>query len=752
MKHSTDFMEAMADFDQYPDAVIWRAGSPLSAELSGSSVKFGIPFNAFRLQGGLIPVENQQSEIHNIYLTMYTGNIIRLCTTPEYPDSPMLSLSEDLRPVAIEVKENNDSFEITDCEGNTAAVFYKYRSPEKGWSTLIRESFDSLSAIFFSNSSAVSFSSYDQFFPEKVESLPLAYIDYEASGVRKRSTLFSFHAANNEHFVGTGERFARMDLAGGTYSLENTDGLGNNSRRTYKNVPFFLSSRGYGLFIHSSAHIRLSLADISTRAVQARVEDAAIDLFIIGGGKPETILYNYRRLTGFPPQLPLWSYGMWMSRMTYFSADEIDNITDRMRSEKYPCDLIHIDTGWFEKDWVCEWKFSNERFPDPKGFLSRLKKQGFRVSLWQTPNIGGGNCLLEEAKEKRYLAPPRNAGVASESDFSGQDFGGQIDFTNSEAVDWYKKKIRNLFELGAAVIKTDFGEKIQMDADYLNMPADKLHNLYGLLYQRAVFEETSDSTGEAIIWARAGWAGCQRYPLHWGGDTAATWDGMAAVLRGGLHLGLSGYGYWSHDVPGFHSLPEFMNTMPAGNLYIRWTQFGVFSSHFRYHGTSPREPWYYPSIAPLIKKWLNLRYMLIPYLAVSADNVSNSGMPVLRAMLLHHPEDPTCWNIDDQYYIGDSILVCPVMNDEGKRNVYLPEGCWRDFWTGSKIKGGCWLMNIESAIERLPVYITEGANIPVYPEPVQCTDEMDEKKIVTLKSDQSFSGISSYYSDPNLLP
>jgi alpha-D-xyloside xylohydrolase len=741
MKQGTDFMTEMADMDLYPDSIIWRAGSPLSVAKGTRGIEMDVPFHPFEMKAGLTACEGLKAEVRRIFLELLGSSILRFTTFPGKAESPMLDSSSDLAVDVLEVQEEPGGWKILDSGERLVAYFKKKADPVSGWSNLIPPSVDSLSGIFFPGESGVSLSAHDQFFPGKVESLPLAYIEYRTGYEVKRASLFSFAVTHDEHFAGTGERFSCMDLRGQTLVLENTDGLGVNSRRTYKNVPFYLSSRGYGLFIHSSSHMRLSLADVSTRAVQARIEDDGVDLFIISGGSPERVLYNYRRLTGFPPELPLWSYGTWMSRMTYFSAGEIEEITGKLRREEYPCDVIHIDTGWFEKDWVCEWKFSPERFPDPPGFMKRLKDNGFRVSLWQTPNIGEGNCLLDEARSRRYLAPPGTKRVSTASDFSGQDFGGQIDFTNPEAVDWYREKIRGLLKMGAAAIKTDFGEKIQADADYLNMSAEKLHNLYGLLYQKTAFEETLKTTGEGIIWARAGWAGCQRYPVHWGGDAASSWDGMAATLKGGLHLGLSGFGYWSHDVPGFHGLPEFMNSSPDDNLYIRWTQMGVFSSHLRYHGTSAREPWHFPKIAPLIRQWLNLRYKLIPYFLEQAKKGLTTGYPILRAMLMHFPDDPACWHIDDQFFCGDSFLVCPVMNDSGVRNVYLPRGEWVDFWTGERHSGEKWIKNLKSALELLPVYCPAGSRIPVYPEKVQSTDQMMSDKTVILEIDASFNGV-----------
>ena len=222
-----------------------------------------------------------------------------------------------------------------------------------------------------------------------------------------------------------------------------------------------------------------------------------------------------------------------------------------------------------------------------------------------------------------------------------------------------------------------------MDAVYKNMTPELLNNLYALLYQKAAYEITKEVTGDGIVWARAAWAGCQRYPLHWGGDSCSSWDGMAGSLKGGLHFGLSGFAFWSHDVPGFHTLPNFMNGIVRDDVYVRWTQFGVFSSHIRYHGTNKREPWHYPNIASIVKKWWNLRYALIPYIVQESLIACHSGYTLLQALIFHHPNDKTCWHIDDEYYFGNDFLVAPVMNSENSREVYI-----LSFWNRGTVFGG----------------------------------------------------------------
>ena len=631
-----------------------------------------------------------------------------------------------------------------DCNGSAWRKKSRVQSkkPEiEHWSDLLPAPEETFDATFYPDSKTeIKISAYDQFFPARHDAFALAFVERE--GKIDRSTL-SLYAEPDEVFVGTGERFTKLDLSGQTLQLENQDGQGVNNRRTYKNIPFYLSSRMYGLFLHTSALTKLSFVDHSSRSVQILNEQPIVDLFFIVGKSVENILYQYRQLTGFPAVPPLWSFGTWMSLMTYFSADEVNEICDRLRNEDYPCDVIHLDTGWFKTDWLCEWKFNDERFPEPQKFIAELRQKGFRISLWQMPYIAAAAEQHDEAIENNYIGPLDEAARQGGSNFNVLDYAGTIDFTYPKAVEWYKNLLKNLLEMGAVCIKTDFGEEIHMNARYHSMDPHQLKNLYALLYQKAAFEITKDVTGDGIIWARAGWAGCQRFPLHWGGDAACTWDGMAGSLKGGLHLGLSGFGFWSHDVPGFHSVPDFMNSTVPDDLYVRWTQFGVFTSHIRFHGTSKREPYYYPNVAKIIKKWFKIRYALIPYLLEQSKKVALTGFPILRALVFHHPDDKMCWHIHDQYYLGDSFLVAPIMNSENHRDVYLPKGKWINLFDGSVQDGEKWIREMVVPLDEMPVWVTFGAKIPVYPEAVNCTDEMDLLKSIELEFDETFQGLDN---------
>lgn len=707
---------------------LWRACRPVAIEERDGDIYITVPFQKQNNSNEIIPDLTEARKNYLLRLSAYGDKILRV--SMEIGDevmetSEMLQLDSRLGKMPLTYDKKQEEWIIRNLEGTKKAVV-SFCEPEiEWWSDLQPAPQETIDIRFFPDGKhEVKISAYDMFSPARHDAFALAFV--ERKGKAARATL-SFHAKADECFYGTGERFAKMDLSGKTIQLRNQDAQGVNNRRAYKNIPFYLSSENYGLFLHTSSFAKFSLADHSTRSAQIMVNEALIDCFIIGGETPEEILFGYRQLSGFPSMPPLWSFGVWMSRMTYFSADEVKQICDRLREEDYPCDVIHLDTGWFETDWLCEWKFNEERFPEPENFIRDLKSRGYRVSLWQLPYIAYTARQYKEATENNYISKSEKK-IQGASNFSVQDYAGTIDFTYDKAVEWYKNLLKELLDMGVVCIKTDFGEDIHLDAAYHSMSPDKLHNLYPLLYQKAAYEITKEITGDGIIWARAGWAGCQRYPLHWGGDSACSWDGMAGSLKGGLHLGLSGFGFWSHDVPGFHGVPNFMNSVLPDDIYVRWTQFGVFSSHLRYHGSAKREPWYYPKIAHIIKKWWKLRYKLIPYIVEQSEKTTRTGFPVLRPLIMQHPDDKTCRHIDDQYYFGDNMLVAPVMNAENKRDIYLPEGKWVHFFSGEVYEGRQWLRDQYVPLEEMPVFVKCGASIPMYPEDVCCTDQMDLSK------------------------
>ena len=768
--HLFDFM----DFDPElkKDEALWKAYAPTNILERDGDIVVTIPYQKQLHQEDMAPDTEAPQQSYDLIIRAYEPNIVRLFTTMNGDEmveqDDMLQMHPDVKRLPL----RSVGCDIVAANGSKVATIDLSEPKLDKWSDLLPAPQPAPFITFYPDgdeTKGIALSD-DHFSPPRYDALPLGFCSVRrgtASATMNERATISFNCTPDECFVGTGERFRKMDLSGQTFQLKNQDGQGVNNRRCYKNIPFYLSSRMYGCFYHTSDYCKLSLADHSTRSVQFLNDYATLDVFLIGGKTPEEILKTYRMLTGFPQMPPLWSFGIWMSRMTYFSADEVNEICDRLRQEHYPCDVIHLDTGWFRTDWLCEWKFNPERFPDPKSFIQRLADNGFKVSLWQLPYVAQGAEQIDEAKKNKYISQPtqeEDSSTGGASNFSTLDYAGTIDFTYDRATDWYKNQLlKPLLDMGVKCIKTDFGENIHMDHQYHGMTPERLNNIYSLLYQRAAYEVTKEVTGDGIVWARSAWAGCQRYPLHWGGDSASSWDGLAGSLKGGLHFGLSGFAFWSHDVPGFHSIPDFMNSPLDEQVYVRWTQFGVFSSHMRYHGTCKREPWHYPAIAPIVKRWWKLRYKLIPYIIEQSELACKSGYPMVRALLFHHPHDRQVWHIDDEYYFGTDFLVCPVINatphsdqrsenatphsdqrsENGlnRRDIYLPEGLWVNFFTGERLQGARWYYDMEVPLDQMPVFVRPGAMIKLYPDDVDSTDDMDLSKAVTIEITKEYKGI-----------
>ena len=760
--HLFDFMDC--DPSLQKGEALWKAYAPTKIEERDGDIVITIPYQQQKRQEDMAPDTTVPQQSYDLIVRAYAPHIVRLFTTMSgdelVEEDDMLHFAPQVKRQMLSCSPRTNGaagYDIIATNGEKVATIDLSAAHLDPWSDLLPAPQPAPFITFYPDgdeTKGVALSD-DHFSPPRYDALPLGFVSRGGASTYTERATISFRCEADECFVGTGERFRKMDLSGQTFQLKNQDGQGVNNRRCYKNIPFYLSSRMYGCFYHTSDYCKLSLADHSSRSVQFLNDHATLDVFLIGGTTPEEILRGYRMLTGFPPMLPLWSFGIWMSRMTYFSADEVNDICDRLRAEHYPCDVIHLDTGWFRTDWLCEWMFNPERFPDPQAFIQRLADNGFKVSLWQLPYVAQGAEQLQEAKENGYISRPEGVGGKTAdhettaesssgdgSNFSALDYTGTIDFTYPKATEWYQQQLlKPLLEMGVKCIKTDFGENIHMDHQYHASTPERLNNIYALLYQKAAYEVTKEVTGDGIVWARAAWAGCQRYPLHWGGDSESSWAGMAGSLKGGLHFGLSGFAFWSHDVPGFHSTPDFMNSPLDEQVYVRWTQFGVFSSHMRYHGTCKREPWHYPAIAPIVKRWWMLRYRLLPYIIEQSEHCCRTGYPMVRALLFHHPYDRQVWHIDDEYYFGSEFLVCPVMNGDNRRDIYLPEGLWVNFFTGERLDGGRWYYNVEVPLDQMPVFVRPGALIKLYPDAVDSTDDMDMNKVVTMEITKHYKGI-----------
>lgn len=501
----------------------------------------------------------------------------------------------------------------------------------------------------------------------------------------------------DDHFYGFGEKFGDLDKRGREMVQWHCDAVGVSSERTYKNIPFFMCSRGYGIFCNTSAKSRFQMGSHHYKTWQMVVHEPLLDSFYIFGPSLKKILSRYTDITGKPRMVPDWSFGIWMSKNTYRSQEELLSVAKEIRERKLPCDVIHLDVGWFEKEWMCDFEFSTERFPDVATMSRELKELGFHLSIWQLPYIKKENKLYSEAAEKGYFARRPEGGVST------KEADGVIDVTNPEAVIWYKGLMKKLLSQGASVIKADFGESAEADAIYYGGDGEQIHNLYPLPYNKLAWEAVEEETGEGIIWGRSAYAGSQRYPLHWGGDSDSDFHGLYHSLRGGLSFGLSGFPFWSHDVGGYFQTPSL-------EVYIRWLQFGMFTSHVRFHGTTSREPWNFgPQAEAVYRRYASLRYRLMPYILTQARISVRESLPLLRAMVLEFEDDPTVCTLDDQYMFGESILVAPVLDEQRERKIYLPAGCdWFDYQSKERFEGGQWI-TYPAPLDLLPLFVKEGS-------------------------------------------
>ncbi|MBQ8754217.1 MAG: glycoside hydrolase family 31 protein [Lentisphaeria bacterium] len=520
---------------------------------------------------------------------------------------------------------------------------------------------------------------------------------------------FSFSA--NEAIYGFGETFGKLNKNGETIHLDISDALGVTTPRCYKNVPFFMSSCGYGAFFNDSCRMRFDVGSRSRCDIQAVLDCGKLDYFLFFGTFKE-ILGSYTAMTGRAPMLPEWSFGFWQSKLTYKSADEILEVSRQLHDNGIPCDVLHLDTGWFEKEWLCDLEFDRKRFPHSGEWLRELKKRGIRLSVWQIPYLPEGTRLFERLKAAGGFARTADGEIYNIRFCLAEDFKGEVvgivDYTNPETVRIMDEEFGRLMTVhGVDVIKTDFGESIPDDAVFCNgMTGKEMHNLYPLYYNDAVFKITQKYTASGLVWGRSAWAGGQRYPLQWGGDNSSNFDNMLPQLGGGLSLGMSGFTFWSQDIGGF--LGEM-----GGKLLIRWMQLGAFLSHCRVHGYGDREIFKRPEQEKLLcREAIRLRYRLMPYLIEQSKQAAADGLPVLRSLVLEFENDFNTRNITDQFLWGDSIMVAPVMTEEDERDVYFPAGRWVDFFTGEEIYGPVW-KHISCPLEYAPVYLREGAIVPV---------------------------------------
>ncbi len=520
-----------------------------------------------------------------------------------------------------------------------------------------------------------------------------------------------------ELLYGTGERFTPFVKNGQSVEIYNEDG-GTSTEQAYKNIPFFLSNKGYGVLVNHPERVSMEFGTENVTKTSFCVKGGSLDYFFFNGPTMKDVLTRYTDLSGKPALPAPWTFGLWLSTSFTTDYDEatVMSFIDGMLDRGIPLRTFHFDCFWMKAFHWSDFIWDEKVFPDPAGMLTRIKAKGLNICVWINPYIGQESVLFAEGKENGYFIKRPNGDVWQWDMW--QPGMALVDFTNPEACRWYQDKLEALLDMGVDCFKTDFGERIPVNCVYHDgSDPDKMHNFYTYLYNKTVYDllERKRGKGEAVLFARSATVGGQKFPVHWGGDCWSDYVSMEESLRGGLSLLMSGFGFWAHDIGGF----EHTST---ADVYKRWVAFGLLSSHSRLHGSqSYRVPWLYDEEAvDVVRTFTRLKASLMPYLYKTSVDTSRSGVPTMRSMVLEFTRDRNCWYLDKQYMLGDNLLVAPIFNDESVGSFYLPQGTWTDFFTGEEMTGGVWTEKTYDYLH-LPLMVRENSIVALG----SCDDKPD---------------------------
>ena len=509
-----------------------------------------------------------------------------------------------------------------------------------------------------------------------------------------------------ELVYGMGERFTPFVKNGQSVDIWNADG-GTSTEQSYKNIPFYLTNRGYGVLVNHPERVSFEVATEMVTRTEFSVEGGYLDYFLINGPTMKEVLMRYTDLTGKPSLPAPWTFGLWLSTSftTNYDEETVMSFVDGMLNRGIPLRTFHFDCFWMKEFHWSDFVWDSRVFPDPRGMLERIKAKGLNICVWINSYIGQESCLFDEGMEKGYFIKRSNGQVWQWDMW--QPGMAVVDFTNPAAWKWFQDKLEILLDMGVDCFKTDFGERIpSKDVVYFDgSNPEKMHNYYTYLYNKCVYEllERKRGKGQAVLFARSATVGGQKFPVHWGGDCWSDYESMEESLRGGLSLLMSGFGFWAHDIGGFESTS-------TADVYKRWVAFGLLSSHSRLHGSSSyRVPWAYDEEAvDVVRFFTRLKARLMPYLYKTSVDTSRSGIPTMRSMVLEYTGDKTCHYVDKQYMLGDALLVAPIFNDQGIAEYYLPEGLWTDFFTGEEKKGPGWISEKHGYLS-IPLMVRENS-------------------------------------------
>ncbi|RDY29713.1 DUF4968 domain-containing protein [Romboutsia weinsteinii] len=534
---------------------------------------------------------------------------------------------------------------------------------------------------------------------------------------------------DNMYFYGFGEKTGHLNKKGYHYKNWNTDDPsphGETYDKLYKTIPFFITLKeeeSFGIFFDNTFESDFDLGKENANYYYFAAVDGNIDYYFIYGPTIKKVIKGYTYLTGTTPLPQLWSLGYQQSRWAYCPDTNVYEIANKFREKDIPCDTIHLDIEYMDDFRVFTW--DKEKFKNPTKMISDLKNDGFKIITIIDPGVkvDKGYKIYDEGLKNGYFATDKNGITYTNWVWPGHSVFP--DFSNTEVRNWWANNQKIMMDYGVSGIWNDMNEPasfngplpndIKFNEDGNIVDHKEIHNAYGHLMSKATYEGIKKETNKRpFVITRACYSGTQKYSTVWTGDNQSTWEHLRMSIPMLMNLGLSGLSFCGTDVGGF----GFDTTK---ELLSRWVQVGAFTALFRNHTsiyTRDQEPWAFDKdTEDIYRKYVKLRYKLLPYIYDVFKSGEVTGLPLMRALLLEHQDDEETYEINDQFLVGENILVAPVV-EQGKkaRMVYLPRGSkWIDYWTKEILEGGQYIIK-SAPLDTCPIYIKEGSIIPNYPD------------------------------------
>ncbi len=554
-----------------------------------------------------------------------------------------------------------------------------------------------------------------------------------------------------ESYYGLGDKPVNNNLKGKRFENWVTDSY-SYSRDTdplYKAIPFFIGlhhKKAYGIFFDNSFRSYFDFSNERRNVTSFWAQGGEMNYYFIYGPKMSDVVSNYTDLTGRPQTIPpLWALGYHQCKWSYYPESKVKSVANKFRELKIPCDAIYLDIDYMEGFRCFTW--SKEHFPNPKQMVKELSDIGFKTIVIIDPGIKIDNdySVFNEGLENDYFCKRADGPYMKGKVWPGECYFP--DFTNPRVRDWWSDLFKELIEeIGVKGVWNDMNEPAVMEVPGKSFPNDvrhnydgnycshrKAHNVYGMQMARATYHGLKKFSypKRPFVITRAAYSGTQRYTSTWTGDNVATWDHLEIANQQAQRMCMSGFSFIGSDIGGFADQPN-------GELFARWIQLGVFHPFCRTHSSGDhgeQEPWTFgTSITDIVRKFIEIRYQLLPYLYTAFWRYAGEGIPIIKSLVLFDQEDPHTHYRNDEFIYGEKILVCPIIEPNAKgRRMYFPRGVWYNYWDNEMVEGGeeKW---VDADIDSMPLFIKEGAIIPKYP--VQ--QYIGEKIIEQLKLDVYF--------------